>query len=135
MANMCDAIVRTAGMVNLQSWAEMTQPPILGGNSKDCRPDFIFKFTMAIKSGNDGYIHPNFQVVAPFVNSSKAEIAKLGSELGVPFEETWSCYNGGEIHCGRCGTCVERAEAFHLAGVEDPTTYESPDFWKEAVGV
>jgi 7-cyano-7-deazaguanine synthase len=59
----------------------------------------------------------------PFVSLTKADIVKLGSELGVPFERTWSCYKGGELHCGRCGTCVERREAFYLAGVDDPTIY------------
>ncbi|MGB0671930.1 MAG: 7-cyano-7-deazaguanine synthase [Rhodospirillales bacterium] len=48
-------------------------------------------------------------------------------------DRTWSCYKGGEIHCGRCGTCVERIEALHLAGVADPTPYDDPDYWKEAV--
>lgn len=59
----------------------------------------------------------------PFVSLTKADIVKLGAELGVPFERTWSCYKGGELHCGRCGTCVERREAFYLAGVDDPTIY------------
>jgi 7-cyano-7-deazaguanine synthase len=59
----------------------------------------------------------------PFVNLTKADIVKIGSKLGVPFERTWSCYKGGELHCGRCGTCVERREAFYLAGIEDPTVY------------
>ena len=59
----------------------------------------------------------------PFVSLTKADIVKLGSELGVPFERTWSCYKGGELHCGRCGTCVERREAFYLAGIDDPTIY------------
>ena len=55
-----------------------------------------------------------------------------GARLGVPFAETWSCYKGGERHCGRCGTCVERREAFHLAEVEDPTAYDDPDYWRQA---
>ena len=59
----------------------------------------------------------------PFVAMTKADVAKRGSKLGVPFEETWSCYKGLDLHCGRCGTCVERREAFHLAGVIDPTPY------------
>jgi 7-cyano-7-deazaguanine synthase len=61
----------------------------------------------------------------PFVNLTKADIAKLGVELNVPFAKTWSCYKGGEFHCGRCGTCVERREAFYLAGVVDPTDYDA----------
>lgn len=63
------------------------------------------------------------ELLRPFVHKTKAEIAKLGHELGVPFAETWSCYKGLEAHCGRCGTCVERREAFQLAGVPDPTIY------------
>lgn len=59
----------------------------------------------------------------PFVAMTKTDVAKRGDELGVPFEETWSCYKGLDLHCGRCGTCVERREAFHLAGVIDPTPY------------
>ena len=59
----------------------------------------------------------------PFVDLTKADIVKLGAELKVPFAQTWSCYRGQELHCGRCGTCVERREAFHLADVPDPITY------------
>lgn len=64
------------------------------------------------------------KLVAPFVDLTKAGIAKKGAELGVPFELTWSCYKGADLHCGRCGTCVERREAFILSGVSDPTQYE-----------
>ena len=69
----------------------------------------------------------------PFVNRSKAEIVAAGRDLGVPFAETWSCYKGGERHCGRCGTCVERQEAFAVAGVADPTSYEDSGYWQTAV--
>jgi len=55
----------------------------------------------------------------------KDEIAEVGYQLNVPYEITWSCYKGGELHCGRCGTCVERVEAFILAMVPDPTEYEA----------
>jgi len=61
----------------------------------------------------------------PFSSLTKADIVKLGDELGVPFEQTWSCYKGGQVHCGVCGTCVERREAFQLAGVTDPTIYDN----------
>ncbi|PTX91851.1 7-cyano-7-deazaguanine synthase QueC [Verrucomicrobia bacterium LW23] len=61
----------------------------------------------------------------PFVNLAKTDIAKLGAKLKVPFSRTWSCYKGNELHCGKCGTCVERREAFYLAELEDPTIYES----------
>ncbi|MFO8027629.1 MAG: 7-cyano-7-deazaguanine synthase QueC [Opitutales bacterium] len=59
----------------------------------------------------------------PYVDWNKADIVRRGAELGVPFEQTWSCYKGGDQHCGRCGTCIERREAFDLAQVNDPTEY------------
>jgi 7-cyano-7-deazaguanine synthase len=58
---------------------------------------------------------------------TKADIVTVGNELHVPFERTWSCYKGGALHCGTCGTCYERREAFTLANVADPTAYESED--------
>ena len=69
----------------------------------------------------------------PFLEKTKAQIVEEGARLKVDFINTWSCYKGGEIHCGRCGTCVERREAFHIAGVVDPTNYEDPDFWIKTV--
>jgi len=79
----------------------------------------------------DGYA--DIKLCAPFLKGDKADIVRVGAELGVPFAQTWSCYKGGDLHCGRCGTCVERREAFHLAGVEDPTEYADTDYWKQAV--
>jgi len=67
----------------------------------------------------------SIEVVAPFLLMSKTDIVRLGDQLKVPFERTWSCYKGGALHCGRCGTCVERREAFVQAEVADPTVYES----------
>jgi len=69
----------------------------------------------------------------PFVTISKADIVTEGTRYKTPFAETWSCYKGGDLHCGRCGTCVERREAFHLAGVDDPTVYADPDYWRSVV--
>jgi 7-cyano-7-deazaguanine synthase len=86
----------------------------------DCRPEFIDAFSHAeilANAWNPVIIH------APFSRMTKADIVKKGSELGVPFDLTWSCYVGDNKHCGKCGTCVERREAFQLAGVEDPTEY------------
>ncbi|MBT5916111.1 MAG: 7-cyano-7-deazaguanine synthase, partial [Opitutae bacterium] len=60
----------------------------------------------------------------PFVKWSKEDLVRRGKELAVPFEKTWSCYAGGEFHCGKCGTCVERKEAFELVGLLDPTEYK-----------
>lgn len=91
----------------------------------DCRPEFINTFAAMQKVGMEGFGADDLELISPFVDSTKADIAKLGQELGVPYESTWSCYKGGEIHCGTCGTCVERKEAFELAGVSDPTEYEA----------
>ncbi|MDM9625833.1 7-cyano-7-deazaguanine synthase QueC [Rhizobium sp. S152] len=96
----------------------------------DCRPGFIDAFQVMQDAALDGYASVRLQ--APYVNVSKADIVTDGEKHGTPFAETWSCYKGGARHCGRCGTCVERREAFHLAGVTDPTEYDDPDFWKAA---
>ena len=65
------------------------------------------------------------ELLRPFISMTKADIARRGHEFGVDFSKTWSCYVGDETHCGECGTCVERREAFLLAGFSDPTTYVS----------
>lgn len=90
----------------------------------DCRPTFFEPLAEAFKAGNQGHAHPNFRLEAPFIYKTKADIAALGGQLGVPYEFTWSCYKGGDKHCGRCGTCVERIEAFIDGKVYDPTEYE-----------
>jgi 7-cyano-7-deazaguanine synthase len=97
----------------------------------DCRPDFIEQFAKMQKMAMDGYADIN--LYSPFLHGSKADIVTAGTAVNVPYENTWSCYKGGEKHCGRCGTCVERAEAFHDAGVSDPTDYADSEFWKSAV--
>ena len=97
----------------------------------DCRPTFISAFavmqTLALQDMGEVTLQ------APFVEIDKAEIVRRGAALAVPFAATWSCYKGGTTHCGRCGTCVERREAFALAEVEDPTEYLDPDYWRSAV--
>jgi len=85
----------------------------------DCREDFMRAMEDAIRLGT----YARVQVLRPFIAMSKSDIAKCGQELGVDFSTTWSCYVGGTIHCGECGTCIERREAFLLAGVPDPTLY------------
>lgn len=97
----------------------------------DCRPAFIDSFRVMQKQALDG-VHP-VELLAPFVDIDKAGIVRLGAELDVPFADTWSCYRGGDSHCGRCGTCVERREAFSLAAVDDPTTYADAHFWQQAL--
>jgi len=89
----------------------------------DCRPQFIDAVDLAIRVGNAGFGSPALRVEAPFLLWTKAAIAARGAVLGVPFADTWSCYEGGDVHCGKCGTCVERREAFDLAGISDPTEY------------
>jgi 7-cyano-7-deazaguanine synthase len=89
----------------------------------DCRPHFIQDMNAAMRAGNEGFCEPDFHIVAPFVHSTKADIVTTGSKIGVDYSKTWSCYQGELYHCGQCGTCVERREAFELAGVEDPTIY------------
>ena len=96
----------------------------------DCRPGFIDAFQAMQDAALDGYASVRLQ--APYVNATKADIVTDGEKHRTPFAETWSCYKGGLRHCGRCGTCVERREAFHLAGVADPTAYDDADFWKAA---
>ena len=97
----------------------------------DCRPGFIDAFQRMQNEALEGYA--SVKLLAPYVDVPKAAIVVDGEKHGTPFSETWSCYKGGRLHCGRCGTCVERREAFHLAGVPDPTEYEDRDFWKAAV--
>lgn len=98
----------------------------------DCRPEFIRSLTKTLLVANEGFIDPKFQILAPFVGLGKHDIARLGADLNVPFWYTWSCYVGGDKHCGRCGTCVERKEAFRLAEVPDSTEYEDPTYGVEA---
>lgn len=97
----------------------------------DCRPEFTRAFDTMQRAALDGYA--DVRLLTPFVERSKADIVSEGARHGTPFAETWSCYKGGALHCGRCGTCVERREAFHLAGVADPTAYADPDFWTTAI--
>jgi 7-cyano-7-deazaguanine synthase len=96
----------------------------------DCRPGFIDAFQQMQSQALDGYA--SVSLYAPYVHLSKADIVTDGARNKTPFAETWSCYKGGVRHCGRCGTCVERREAFHLAGVVDPTEYDDADFWLAA---
>jgi 7-cyano-7-deazaguanine synthase len=91
----------------------------------DCRPGFIETFDQMQKKAVDGFGDPSLCLYAPFVEKTKAQIVELGASLSVPYEETWSCYLGENLHCGLCGTCIERKEAFSLARVSDPTKYRT----------
>jgi len=87
-----------------------------GNAYADCSPEFVSGMDSAIHTGTYGHVH----VVAPFVGTDKAGIVKKGLELKVPYELTWSCYEGGDTPCGKCGTCIDRANAFKANGVDDP---------------
>jgi 7-cyano-7-deazaguanine synthase len=97
----------------------------------DCRPDFADLFQRMEQKALEGCW--DIKLLTPFIHGSKSDIARRAAELNVPVADTWSCYKGGAIHCGRCGTCVERREAFSLAGVDDPTVYADPSYWIEEV--
>ena len=86
----------------------------------DCRPEFVSAMSAATKAGT----YPGIEILAPYTNLTKTDIARRGKQLGIDYAETWSCYKGGECHCGKCGTCVERREALRDAGIEDRTEYE-----------
>ncbi len=88
----------------------------------DCREPFMLAMQQAISLGT----YAELQLLRPFISMSKGDIVSLGAELGVDFAHTYSCYCGGEKHCGRCATCRERKEAFLSAGVQDPTPYLVP---------
>lgn len=86
----------------------------------DCRPGFVRAMGAAMREGT----YEGVTLDADFTDITKADIARLGARLGVDYSKTYSCYKGGEKHCGKCGTCVERREAFSEAGIDDPTIYE-----------
>jgi len=87
----------------------------------DCREEFIEAINAASQAGT----YEHVRILAPYTNITKTDIALRGKQLGIDYSETWSCYKGGEVHCGKCGTCVERKQALREAGLEDTTQYES----------
>lgn len=87
----------------------------------DCRPEFVAAMDAAMQTGT----YEGVTLAAPYTNISKADIVRRGTQMGIDYGETYSCYRGGEHHCGRCGTCTERREAFREAGIPDPTQYET----------
>ncbi|MBR1882219.1 MAG: 7-cyano-7-deazaguanine synthase QueC [Muribaculaceae bacterium] len=85
----------------------------------DCRPGFISAMSAAMQAGT----YEHIEVFAPYTDISKTDIARRGAALGIDYSETYSCYKGGEHHCGRCGTCTERRQALRDAGIPDTTIY------------
>ena len=86
----------------------------------DCRTEFVSAMSEATRLGT----YPGIEVLAPYTGITKSDIARHGKALGIDYAETWSCYKGGEHHCGKCGTCRERIEALADAGIEDHTVYD-----------
>ena len=86
----------------------------------DCRPEFVSAMSEATRLGT----YPGIEVLAPYTGITKSDIARHGKALRIDYAETWSCYKGGEHHCGKCGTCRERIEALADAGIEDHTVYD-----------
>ena len=87
----------------------------------DCRPEFVAAMSAAMSAGT----YENVELCAPYTGLNKTDIALRGKQLGINYAETYSCYKGGEVHCGKCGTCQERREALQAAGIDDPTPYQS----------
>lgn len=85
----------------------------------DCREEFVNAMSAAMRAGT----YDGIEICAPFTNMTKTDIVREGAALGLDYAMTYSCYKGGEKHCGKCGTCMERKEAFMLSGVADPTEY------------
>ncbi len=86
----------------------------------DCRAEFINAMSQAMQNGT----YDGVKIFAPYTNISKTDIARRGKALNLDYSETYSCYKGGKKHCGKCGTCRERKEALHDAGIVDTTEYE-----------
>jgi 7-cyano-7-deazaguanine synthase len=120
MLNIAAALAISKGAVGLYTGVHAGDHPVY----PDCRPEFLNALQHTLKLANEGFIHKDFRIVAPFLYSHKSNIVQMGEKLGVKWEKTWSCYKGGRVHCGRCSTCVERKVAFLTANVIDPTEYE-----------
>lgn len=108
-----------------QVWVAMHQTDFAGWAYPDCSPEFVGAMSAAIYVGT---LH-KVRLVTPFLWNTKAEIVATAAELEAPLQLTWSCYRGGEKHCGECPTCLERIKAFQIAGFVDPVEYlKSPDW-------
>ena len=85
----------------------------------DCRPEFVDSMSEAMSNGT----YDNIRILAPYTHLTKGDIATIGKRIGIDYATTYSCYKGGELHCGVCGTCVERKEALAFANINDTTPY------------
>lgn len=91
----------------------------------DTRPDYFNAINLALRLGTEDSRKDNLNLIAPFINWHKSDIVKEGQKLGVPFDKTWTCYEGGDIHCGLCGACNQRKKGFIDANIPDPTKYRN----------
>ncbi|GAA2331939.1 7-cyano-7-deazaguanine synthase [Streptomyces kunmingensis] len=113
------AVVERAEAVAFGIMAEDVGP-------SDTSLEFLAAFLAMERIATRGHAHPDLDLIAPLAQLMKREVIALGDRLSVPFESTWTCFRGEELHCGRCASCVERREAFIAAGVHDPTVYAAP---------
>ena len=111
-----------AGMADNQGLKQIMLANHAGDHAiyPDCRPAFVDAMDKAVSAGT----YEGVRLFTPYTNLTKADIARHGKALGIDYSETWSCYKGGEKHCGKCGTCTERREALREAGINDTTIYE-----------
>jgi 7-cyano-7-deazaguanine synthase len=112
------------------SWAEVigAEALVIGATQvdysgyPDCREEFFTAMEKAINLGTKP--ETEIKIITPILNNSKSDIVRLGTNLGVPFEHTWSCYSGNEVACGVCDSCTLRLKGFAEAGIEDKIKYE-----------
>lgn len=111
-----------AGMADNQGLKQIMLANHAGDHAiyPDCRPAFVDAMDKAVSAGT----YEGVRLFTPYTNLTKADIARHGKALGIDYSETWSCYKGREVHCGKCGTCTERREALREAGINDTTIYE-----------
>ncbi len=138
--NMKSTVVPNRNMITLSvaiglAESRKMDAVVFGAHSGDhaIYPDCRAEFVQSLNATSQLATFNKIKVEAPFIGMSKANIASLGYNLRVPYELTYSCYEGGETHCGACATCVERREAFYKAGVKDPTQYKVS--WEETVKI
>lgn len=129
--NRNSTMLTVATGIAIEQEANLVAIGIQGGREtiySDSHPTYFRYMARALVSGVRGQAVKKFSIEAPLGLLSKKDIIDTGERLGVPFSLTYSCYKGGAIHCGCCGTCVKRAEAFLLAGITDPTEYADKEF-------
>ncbi len=86
----------------------------------DCRPMFVDAMSNVARIAN----YEPIKVIAPYINMTKGDIAVVGKDLGLDYSKAWTCYNGREKACGKCGACQERREAMEYADIDDRMEYE-----------